>query len=138
MSGFTRVNGDAQPVFAIDTQNGPIAPATLATGNGITTNFIGPALDFFAIDVKADPAAELGVGEMVSLLMTNIAQMATVMMYQVSVTNTRVSVAVYPIGAYTAGTLQTQVQAMGATVGPNNFDLSTATVTNVGFKLAIS
>ena len=138
MAGFTRVNGDAQPVFAIDTQNGPIPAATLAVGNGTNTNFIGPAMDFFAINVNASPAAELGVGEMVSLLMQNIEQLATVLMYQVSVTNTRVSVAVYPVGAYTAGTLQTQVQAMGATVGPNNFDLSAATVTNVGFKLAIA
>ena len=138
MAGFTRVNGDGQPVFAIDTQNGPIPPATLAVGQGITTNFIGPALDFFGINVKASPAAELGVGEMVSLLMTNIAQMSTVMMYQVSVTDTRISVALYPVGGISVGALETQIRAMGATVGPNNFDLSSVDVSNVGFKLAIA
>jgi hypothetical protein len=70
--------------------------------------------------------------------MQNIAQLATVMMYQVSVTNTQVSVAVYPVGAYTAATLETQIRLMGATVGPNNFDLHLADVTDVGFKLAVA
>lgn len=133
MAGFTRVNGDAQPVFAMDVQNGPVAPSTAA--NGTTTNFIGPAMDFFGFDLGAAPTAQLGVDEMVAQVLQSIEQLATVMMYSVSATAnvTNMSVAVYPVGAYTAADLQTQIRALGTV---NGYDLSGATVTNVGFRLA--
>lgn len=133
MAGFTRTHGDAQPVFAIDVQNGPVAPSTAA--DGTTTNFIGPAMDFFGFDLGAAPTTQLGVDEMVAQLLVSIEQLATVMIYSVSATAnvTNMSVAVYPVGAYTAATLQTQIQALGTV---NGYDLSGATVTNVGFRLA--
>ncbi len=133
MAGFTRVNGDAQPVFAIDTQNGPVSSSTSA--NGTTTNFIGPAMDFFGFDLGAAPTAQLGVDGAVSAVLQSIEQLATVMMYSVSATAnvTNMSVAVYPVGAYTAANLQTQIRALGTV---NGYDLSGATVTNVGFRLA--
>ena len=133
MAGFTRTNGDAQPVFAMDVQNGPVAPSTAA--DGTTTNFIGPAFDFFGFDLGAAPTTQLGVNEMVAQVMTSIEQLSTVMMYSVSATAnvTNMSVAVYPVGAYTAATLQAQVRALGTV---NGYDLSSATVTNVGFRLA--
>ena len=133
MAGFTRTNGDAQPVFAMDVQNGPVASSTAA--NGTTTNFIGPAMDFFGFDLGAAPTTQLGVDEMVAQVMVSIEQLATVMMYSVSATAnvTNMSVAVYPVGAYTAATLQTQIRALGTV---NGYDLSGATVTNVGFRLA--
>ena len=49
---------------------------------------------------------------------------------------TNLSLAVYPTGAYTAATLQTAIQALGANVGGTGYDASGATVTNVGFRLA--
>lgn len=133
MASFTRTHGDAQPVFAMDVQNGPVAPDTAA--NGTTTNFIGPAMDFFGFDLGAAPTTQLGVDEMVAQVMVSIEQLATVMMYSVSATSnvTNMSVAVYPVGAYTAATLQTQIRALGTV---NGYDLSGATVTNVGFRLA--
>jgi hypothetical protein len=133
MAGFTRTHGDAQPVFAIDVQNGPVAATTAA--DGTTTNFIGPAMDFFGFDLGAAPTTQLGVDEMVAQVMVSIEQLATVMMYSVSATSnvTNMSVAVYPVGAYTAAALQTQVRALGIV---NGYDLSGATVTNVGFRLA--
>lgn len=133
MASFTRTHGDAQPVFAMDVQNGPVAPSTAA--NGTTTNFIGPAMDFFGFDLGAAPTTQLGVDEMVAQVMVSIEQLATVMMYSVSATAsvTNMSVAVYPVGAYTAAALQTQVRALGTV---NGYDLSGATVTNVGFRLA--
>ena len=133
MAGFTRTNGDAQPVFAMDVQNGPVAPSTAA--DGTTTNFIGPAMDFFGFDLGAAPTTQLGVDEMVAQVMVSIEQLATVMMYSVSATAnvTNMSVAVYPVGAYTAAALQTQVRALGTV---NGYDLSGAVVTNVGFRLA--
>ncbi len=133
MAGFTRTHGDAQPVFAMDVQNGPVASSTAA--DGTTTNFIGPAMDFFGFDLGAAPTAQLGVDEMVAQVMVSIEQLATVMMYSVAATSnvTDMSVAVYPVGAYTAAALQTQIRALGTV---NGYDLSGATVTNVGFRLA--
>lgn len=133
MAGFTRTHGDAQPVFAIDTLNGPVASSTAA--DGTTTNFIGPAMDFFGLDLGAAPTDQLGVNEMVAQVLQSIAQLSTVMMYSVSATANAVnmSVAVYPVGAYTAAGLQTQLQALGTV---NGYDLSGATVKNVGFRLA--
>jgi len=133
MAQFTRTHGDAQPVFAMDVQNGPVAPSTAA--NGTTTNFIGPAMDFFGFDLGAAPTDQLGVDEMVAQVMVSIEQLSTVMMYSVQATSntTNMSVAVYPVGAYTAAALQTQVRALGTV---NGYDLSGAVVTNVGFRLA--
>jgi hypothetical protein len=133
MAQFTRTHGDAQPVFAMDVQNGPLAPTTAA--NGTTTNFIGPAMDFFGFDLGAAPTDQLGVDEMVAQVMVSIEQLSTVMMYAVQATanTTNMSVAVYPVGAYTAAALQTQVRALGTV---NGYDLSGAVVTNVGFRLA--
>lgn len=142
MSGFTRTHGDSQPVFAIDTLNGPVSPDTAA--NGTTTNFIGPAMDFFGFDLGAAPTDQLGVNEMVAQVLLSIEQLATVMMYSVSATANAVnlSVAVYPVGAWSASTgsaapvgnnLQATIQALGTV---NGYDLSGATCTNVGFRLA--
>ncbi len=133
MAGFTRTHGDAQPVFAMDVQNGPVVSSTAA--DGITTKFIGPAMDFFGFGLGAAPTAQLGVDEMVAQVLQSIEQLATVMMYSVSATAnvTNMSVAVYPVGAYTAANLQTQIRALGTV---NGYDLSGATVTNVGFRLA--
>ena len=133
MAGFTRTHGDAQPVFAMDVQNGPVASSTAA--DGTTTNFIGPAMDFFGFDLGAAPTTQLGVDEMVAQVMVSIEQLSTVMMYSVQATanTTNMSVAVYPVGAYTAAALQTQVRALGTV---NGYDLSGAVVTNVGFRLA--
>jgi len=41
MAYFAPVNGDAQPVFALDTQNGPIAAST--STSGATATEIGRA-----------------------------------------------------------------------------------------------
>lgn len=133
MSGFTRTHGDAQPVFAMDTLNGPIASTTNA--NGTTTNFIGPGMDFFGFDLGAAPTTQLGVGGAVSAVLQAIEQLGTVMIYSVSATSnvTNMSVAVYPLGGWTAASLQTAVQALGTV---NGYDLSGASVTNVGFRLA--
>jgi len=135
MSGFTRTHGDSQPVFAIDVQNGPVA--STADANGTVTNLYGPAFDFFGLDLGAAPTAQLGVGGAVGAVNQAIEQLATIAMYQVQASSAanNMSVAVYPVGAWTAATLQTAVRALGTV---NGYDLSGALVTNVGFKLAAS
>jgi len=133
MPALTITSGGSQPVFATDTYNGSVNSSTYLAG--IPTNFMGPSLDFFGCDLGLDPSGEADVNEMLQSLLQSIQLTATVAMYQVAATAnvTNFSVAVYPQAAYTAATLQTQIRALGTVSG---YDLSGATVTNVGFRLA--
>jgi hypothetical protein len=135
MAGFTRTHGDSQPVFAIDVQNGPVS--STANANGTPTNFVGPAFDFFGLDLGAAPTTQLGVNGAISAVNQAIEQLATVMIYQVqaSATAVNMSVAVYPVGAWTTTTIAAAIAACGTV---NGYDLSGCTATNVGFKLAAS
>lgn len=142
MAQFTRTHGDAQPVFAMDTLNGPVAPTANAAGT--TTNFMGPGMQFLGIDLGAIPTSQLGVSGAVSAVLQCIEQQATVMIYSVSNTASVVnmSVASYPLDAWSASSgaaapvgnnLQLTIRALGTV---NGYDLSNATVTDVGFRLA--
>jgi hypothetical protein len=147
MASITKVSGGSQPVFATDTLNGPQLAATAAyTPAGTPTNFMGPKLDFFGCDLGLDPSNEADVNGMLVTLLQTIQQTATVAIYQVAATNnaTNFSVATYPTGAFntavdgtdnSAATLQAIIQALGTVSG---YNLATATVTNVGFRLASS
>jgi hypothetical protein len=145
MASLTITSGGSQPVFATDTLNGPqLAATTTYTPAGVPTNFMGPKLDFFGCDLGADPSTEAEVNGMLQTLLQSIQQTATVAIYQVAATAnvTNFSVATYPTGAFntatdgsnnSAATLQAQIRALGTVAG---YDLSGATVTNVGFRLA--
>ena len=164
MAVFNPFNGDAQPVFALDVQNGS------QNGNiGSTSALVqpqGPKLDFFAVVVQntSDQAIDLrdqlgnysGGGTvfnpgLVQIINENIQQTATIAMYQVEgASGGQISYALYPTGAYTAATLQAQIRAItnGAGVGnvqitsssgvTTGVDVTGSDVTNVGFKLATS
>jgi hypothetical protein len=128
MAQITRVNGDAQPVFAIDVQNGPVAPATSTAGTPVM--FAGPKLDFFGAVANTTVAGEQGVNEYVSNVIQAIQQTATVAFYQVD--GTALSFAVFPTGAFAnAATF-----LAAANITQTGFQLNSAT--NVGFKLAAS
>ena len=133
MAALTITSGGSQPVFATDTYNGSVNSSTYLAG--VPTNFMGPSLDFFGCDLGADPSGEADVNEMLQTLLQSIQQTATVAIYQVAATSnvTNFSVALYPQGAYTAATLETAIRAVGTVSG---YNLSGATVTNVGFRLA--
>jgi hypothetical protein len=145
MASLTITSGGSQPVFATDTLNGPQLAATAAyTPAGTPTNFMGPKLDFFGCDLGADPSTEAEVNGMLQTLLQSIQQTATVAIYQVAATSnvTNFSVATFPTGAFntatdgsnnSAATLQAQIRALGTVAG---YDLTGATVTNVGFRLA--
>ena len=147
MAALTITSGGSQPVFATDTLNGPqLAATTTYTPAGTPTNLMGPKLDFFGCDLGADPSPEAEVNGMLQTLLQSIQQTATVAIYQVAATVnvTNFSVATYPTGAFntatdgsnnSAATLQAQIRALGTVAG---YDLSGATVTNVGFRLASS
>jgi len=139
MASIPLVSGGSQPVFATDTLNGPqLAANTTYAPAGTPTNFMGPALDFFGIDLGADPSAQAGVNGAIQTVLQTIQQTSTVAIYQVAATAnvTNMSVALYPLGAYTAATLQVAIRALGANVAGTGYDASGATVTNVGFRLA--
>jgi hypothetical protein len=145
MPALTITSGGSQPVFATDTLNGPqLAATTTYTPAGTPTNFMGPKLDFFGCDLGADPSTEAEVNGMLQTLLQTIQQTATVAIYQVAATAnvTNFSVATYPTGAFntatdgsnnSAATLQGIIQGLGTVAG---YNLSGATVTNVGFRLA--
>ena len=135
MASLTRTSGGAQPVFAIDTQAGPIPASTTTYLAGVPTNFAGPALDFFGCDLGASPAAGAAVNSYLTALLQCVQQTATVAMYQVAATGnvTNFSVAVFPVSAWTATTLQAAIRALGTV---DSYDFTSATVTNVGFRLA--
>jgi hypothetical protein len=154
MAYFPPFNGDAQPVFALDINNGP------QTGNIGSTDALvqmaGPKLDFFKVLVKDGSAGAIDLrtqlggysggvftpGVVVQLNQA-VQNTATIAMYQVEGDNTgQISYGVYPSGAWTAATLQTALQALGnvqitssdGTV--TGVNVSGTLVTNPGFKLA--
>ena len=154
MAYFPPFNGDSQPVFALDIQNGP------QTGNIGSTDALvqmqGPKLDFFKVLVKdtgataVDLRTELGSYSagvfdpgVVNQINQAIQRTATIAIYQVEGADTgQISYAIYPTGAYTAATLQTVLQGLGnVQVTSSNgtvtgVDVSGTTVTQPGFQLA--
>jgi hypothetical protein len=133
MAVFAAVNGTLQPVFNLDTQNGPIAGATSLAGLPVQPQ--GPKLDFFGITANASINTTGNTGGYLANVIQQIQTVGTVAMYQVN--GALLSVAVYPTGAFTAATLATAVQTANATGGVN-IGVETANVTAVGFKLAVS
>lgn len=128
MAYFTRVNGDAQPVFALDVQNGPIAPSTSTAGSPVQPQ--GPKLEFFRLVAANTMAAQSGVDEFVANALQAIQQTSTVAMYQVD--GTALSVAVYPVGAFAATSDMLSAANVAGVAGTNQF----SSCTNAGFKLS--
>ena len=155
MAYFPPFNGDSQPVFALDVQNGP-QTGTITTAALVQPQ--GPKLDFFAVIIKnaSDQAQNLttqlgsysaGVFTPGAINYINqaIQQTATIAIYQVEAGATgQISYALYPTGAYTAATLEDTVQALGniqitASNGTvTGLNVANSTVTNTGMKLALS
>jgi len=153
MAYFPPFNGDAQPVFALDINNGP---QTGTISSDALVQMAGPKLDFFKILVKNGSATAIDLRPqlgsysggvftpgVVVQLNQDIQKTATIAFYQVEGDNTgQMSVGVYPSGAWTAATLQTSLQALGnvqitssdGTV--TGVDVAGTLVTNPGFKLA--
>lgn len=128
MAIFTRSNGDSQPVFALDVQNGPVAPAAATAATPV--NPAGPKLDFFGAVANTTVAGQQGVNGYVGNVIQAIQQTATVAMYQVD--GTTLSFAVFPAGAFAnAATF-----LAAANITATGFQLDSATA--VGFKLAVS
>jgi len=153
MAYFPPFNGDSQPVFALDIQNGP------QTGNITSAALVqpqGPKLDFFKVIVQngsnqaQNLCSQLGsyssgvfTPGAVNYINSAIQQTATIAIYQVEADATgQISYALYPTGAYTAATLEAVIQGLGniqitASDGTvTGLNVSSSEVTDVGFKLA--
>ncbi len=159
MAYFPPFNGDAQPVFALDINNGP---QTGTISSAALVQMQGPKLDFFKVIVQNGSNQNINLtGQLgsyssgvfnpglVQILNQSIQQTATIAMYQVEGDSSgQISYAIYPQAAYTAADLQTQLRAIqnGSTAGNVQITSSDGTVTGVdvtgtdvtssGFKLA--
>ena len=161
MAVFNRFNGDAQPVFALDINNGS---QTGAITSAALVQMDGPKLDFFkvivengsnqAIDLRGQLGNYSGGGTvfnpgLVQIINQAIQVKATIAKYQVEAdTSGQISYALYPQDAWTAADLQTAIRGItnGSTAGNVQITASDGTVTAVvvtgsdvttaGFKLA--
>ena len=145
MASIPLVSGGSQPVFAIDTLNGPqLAANTTYAPAGVPTNFAGPALEFYGVDLGSDPSGQAGVNGAIQYVLQAIQQTSTVAIYQVAATGnaTNLSLALYPVGAFgdnqanSAAALQAVIRSLGSNVGGTGYSVAAANVTNVGFRLA--
>ena len=126
MAYFNPVNGDSQPVFALDTRNGPVSPSTSLAGVPVQPQ--GPKLDFFRAVANTSINGEGGVREYVANVIQAIQQTSTVAMYQVD--GTALSVALYPVGAFA----DASEFLAAANITYTGFQLNSATAN--GFKLS--
>ena len=109
---------------------------------GTTDNFQGPDVQFFYITlITADGSSvldvrtELGYDETLHNLQRTILQRGTILYQRIENAATgRLDVCMERSG-WTASTLQTAIQGMGTSVGVNNKDVSTSTVTQTELKL---
>ena len=153
MAYFPPANGDAQPVYALDINNGPqegdISTAALV-------QMAGPKLDYFKVIVQNGSQQAVDItnqlGNVTSGVFTPgvvvqinqaIQRTATIAMYQVEADSSgQISYGIYPSGAWTAATLDAALKALGnvqitASNGTvTGVNVSGTDVTDAGFKLA--
>ena len=132
MAYITPVNGDTQPVFAIDVQNGPVAASASTAATPV--NLAGPKLDFFRAVANTTVVSQQGVQEYVGNVIQAIQQTATIAMYQVD--GTVLSFATYPTGAFANASTNTSAATFlaAANITYTGYQLDSAT--SVGFKLS--
>ena len=118
MAQFTKTNGTAQPVFALDVANGSIAGTANVAAQG-PVQIAGPKLDFFSFTANAALTNAGNVNGYLSSVLQAIQQTGTIAMYQAGATAGVINIAIYPAGAYTTATLVTAAQTANATGGLN-------------------
>lgn len=132
MAYLTPVNGDAQPVFALDVQNGPVAASASTAATPV--NPAGPKLDFFRAVANTTVVSQQGVQEYVANVINAIQQKCTVAMYQVD--GTVLSFATYPTGAFANASTNTSSAEFLSTANITFTGYQLDSCTSVGFKLS--
>jgi hypothetical protein len=134
MASIPLVSGGSQPVFAIDTRNGPQLAANVAyTPANTPTNFAGPALDFFQIGNLSGIQNQCQVNGAVQQINQALQQFCTIAIEQVN-TNS-ISVATYPVGAFGGNASVSAAAVQALVVGLGNIQITNAGVTT-GFNAA--
>jgi hypothetical protein len=128
MAYITVVSGGSQPVFALDTLNGPVPQTTPLTGNTVQPQ--GPKLDFYRYVAANTMASQGQVNGYVANVLQALQQTTTVAMYQVD--GTALSVAIYPTGTFANTTVALAAVTPADQAGVNAMN----SVTNAGFKLS--
>lgn len=148
MAQIPLVSGGSQPVFSIDTRNGPQLAANVAyTPAATPTNFAGPALEFYQIGNLTGIQNQAQVNGAVQQINQALQQTCTIAIEQVN-TNS-ISIATYPVGAFGGNASVSAAAVEAIVVGLGNiqitnggvttgFNAAGAEVTNLGFKLAAS
>lgn len=133
MAFITPVNGDAQPVFAIDVRSPVAAGASTAA---TPVNPAGPKLDFFSVTANTSVAGQQDVQEYVANVIQAVQQTCTVAMYQVD--GAQISFGVFPTGAFANAATNTSAAEFlaAANITYTGFQLNSAA--SIGFKLATS
>lgn len=117
MAGFTRTNGDLQPVVVYDSGIGASGAGFNNGVNAVIDGAVvqpqGPKLDFFTITKDTGAFTGANVNTMIQVLQ----QLATVYIYQYDdAANDTLSVAMYPVGAWAAADIDTAITAAGVAV----------------------
>ena len=148
MAQIPLVSGGSQPVFSIDTRNGPQLAANVAyTPAATPTNFAGPALEFYQIGNLSGIQNQAQVNGAVQVIDQALQQLCTIAIQQVN-TNS-ISIATYPLGAFGGNASVSAAAVEALVVGLGNiqitnggvttgFSATGAEVTALGFKLAAS
>ena len=129
MAQFTKVNGDFLPVINFDSPAYTNSGAN-AVSSAATVQPQGPKLDFFTITAASSGALS---GTQVSLIIQATQQLATVYIYEFTTAGPdTLAMAVYPVGAWTATTLQAACRAGLTAGGAANAVVASATATFTG------
>ena len=108
---------------------------------GTPVQFIGKTQKFFAIVAKngsgtaQDLAAEGAADEAVDIILRTVSAQTSIHAVQVENTTGQISLILDGADGVTASDIQTAVRAIGTA---NSIDVTGSTVTDVGFKLALS
>jgi hypothetical protein len=136
MAGFTRINGDLQPVAVYDsatyTNFSANTANTLIAANGVTVQPQGPKLNFFTVTSAELEPATSNVATVLNIVVQSIQQLSTIYMYEFTDvgSNGNLALAIYPTAGQTAASLQTEIRALGSNVAGLGVDLSAAVVAN--------
>ena len=132
MASITRTNGNVYSGVNINTDLG-----SLVSIGGVQPSCYAILLK----DLSSNPTnvdAEGDAGESLEIVLRTVLGKGIISYYQIETsTPWQVSVMVER-SDWTAATLQAAIRALGTAVGANSVDVSGSTVTDVGFKLALS
>ena len=127
MAQFTKTNGTAQPVFALDVANGSISGTANVAAQG-PVQVAGPKLDFFTLTANTALTNAGNTSGYLTNVLQAVQQNGTIAFYQAGATAGTISLAIYPAGAYTTTTLVAAAQTANSTGGLTSTGIPTANV----------